>query len=116
MNDQFSTELIKALVAGGYNAAPAARLRQGSLHLWVDDGKGGVRPGTDEEHDAVYDQMERERYARRNIQAQLRAFRETFIVYASDCSPCEACGDPVCPRCDIHYAECDCPGPHSEGA
>jgi len=36
------------------------------------------------------------------------------IVFACDCSPCEMCGEPVCPHCRIHYAECPCPGPHSE--
>lgn len=36
------------------------------------------------------------------------------IVYASDCYPCPDCGEPVCPICHIHYAECDCPGPNSE--
>ena len=33
------------------------------------------------------------------------------VVFASDCRPCEACGEPVCPVCSVHYAECDCPGP-----
>ena len=37
-----------------------------------------------------------------------------MIVYASDCEPCELCGEPVCPNCQIHYWECSCPGPHSE--
>ena len=36
------------------------------------------------------------------------------IVYASDCYPCPDWGEPVCPICHIHYAECDCPGPNFE--
>lgn len=36
------------------------------------------------------------------------------IVYASDCAPCEMCGEPICPNCNEHYADCPCPGPHSE--
>jgi proteasome lid subunit RPN8/RPN11 len=36
------------------------------------------------------------------------------IVYASDCAACECCGEPVCPYCEEHYADCPCPGPHSE--
>lgn len=36
------------------------------------------------------------------------------IVYAPDCTPCEMCGEPICPVCNEHYAECNCPGPHSE--
>ncbi len=33
------------------------------------------------------------------------------VVFASDCSPCEDCGEPVCEQCQEHYADCDCPGP-----
>ena len=33
------------------------------------------------------------------------------VVFASDCKPCEMCEEPVCPVCDVHYAECGCPGP-----
>ena len=33
------------------------------------------------------------------------------VVYAFECPPCEMCGEPVCPNCDEHYAECECPGP-----
>ena len=36
------------------------------------------------------------------------------IVFAADCKPCEMCGELICPMCDEHYAECPCPGPHSE--
>lgn len=35
------------------------------------------------------------------------------IVFTSDCQPCELCGEPICPRCNEHYAECPCPGPNS---
>lgn len=35
------------------------------------------------------------------------------IVYASDCLECECCGEPVCPNCNDHYAECPCKGPDS---
>lgn len=35
---------------------------------------------------------------------------------AADCVPCpDGCGEPWCPDCQVHYADCDCPGPHSEG-
>ncbi len=33
------------------------------------------------------------------------------VVYASDCEPCDMCGEPVCAKCEDHYAECECPGP-----
>ena len=34
---------------------------------------------------------------------------------AADCIPCpEGCGEPWCSDCQMHYADCDCPGPHSE--
>lgn len=36
------------------------------------------------------------------------------VVFASDCEPCPDCGEPICPKCKDHYAECACPGPHSE--
>ena len=36
------------------------------------------------------------------------------LKYASDCPPCEGCGEPWCVDCEKHYAECSCPGPHSE--
>lgn len=35
------------------------------------------------------------------------------VVCADDCVECEACGELVCPRCEDHYADCACPGPHS---
>ena len=36
------------------------------------------------------------------------------VVFASDCAPCSDCGEPVCPTCADHYADCACPGPDSE--
>lgn len=33
------------------------------------------------------------------------------VIFASDCEPCECCGEPVCDICDDHYADCLCPGP-----
>lgn len=37
------------------------------------------------------------------------------VVLAADCDPCPDCGEPVCPHCDDHYADCDCPGPTQDG-
>jgi site-specific DNA-cytosine methylase len=39
---------------------------------------------------------------------------DSSIVFASDCEECECCGEPICPRCNDHYADCPCPGPNSE--
>jgi len=36
------------------------------------------------------------------------------VVFASDCPECEACGEPICTECGIHYEYCPCPGPHSD--
>ena len=36
------------------------------------------------------------------------------VVYASDCTKCEDCGELVCWQCGDHYSDCPCPGPHSE--
>lgn len=33
------------------------------------------------------------------------------VVFAGDCCWCPCCGELVCPDCDNHYADCDCPGP-----
>lgn len=33
------------------------------------------------------------------------------VVCAADCTPCPDCGEPVCPKCAEHYADCECPGP-----
>ena len=35
------------------------------------------------------------------------------IVLASDCPPCACCGEPWCKTCEMHYADCDCIGPHN---
>lgn len=37
-----------------------------------------------------------------------------LVKLASDCVPCESCGEPVCEDCDVHYFECDCPGPSQD--
>lgn len=36
------------------------------------------------------------------------------LTYASDLPLCEGCGEPWCPKCECHYADCACPGPMSE--
>lgn len=36
------------------------------------------------------------------------------VKYAADCIPCPDCGEPWCEECEMHYADCDHPGPHSE--
>lgn len=46
-------------------------------------------------------------------QVERRPFR-TRVIFENDCYPCPDCCEPVCPVCDIHYSECDCPGPFSE--
>jgi len=39
-----------------------------------------------------------------------------LVIYAHDCEPCDMCEEPLCPLCDgEHYADCDCPGPSSDG-
>ena len=38
---------------------------------------------------------------------------EKPIVFASDCPPCECCGEPWCDLHKKHYADCKCKGPHS---
>jgi hypothetical protein len=37
------------------------------------------------------------------------------VISAADCIDCPACSEPVCPECDAHYADCDCPGPTQDG-
>lgn len=37
------------------------------------------------------------------------------VKYACECIPCKLCGEPWCADCGDHYADCECPGPHSEG-
>lgn len=36
------------------------------------------------------------------------------VIHASECEACEDCGAPICPHCEAHYADCDCPGPHQD--
>lgn len=36
------------------------------------------------------------------------------VIYADQLPGCELCGEPWCDKCKKHYADCDCPGPHSE--
>jgi hypothetical protein len=36
------------------------------------------------------------------------------VVFVEDCEPCAACGKRVCPTCDEHYDDCECPGPAME--
>ena len=36
------------------------------------------------------------------------------VKFADECSECPDCGEPWCDDCDDHYADCACPGPHSE--
>lgn len=38
------------------------------------------------------------------------------IKDAAECSMCPCCGEPWCDECDMHYADCLHPGPHSEQA
>lgn len=36
------------------------------------------------------------------------------VVHAHECAECPDCGEPVCPCCNVHYADCGCPGPTQE--
>jgi hypothetical protein len=36
------------------------------------------------------------------------------VVMADDLDPCGHCGEPYCDKCDEHYADCDCIGPHED--
>ncbi len=36
------------------------------------------------------------------------------VIFAYECEDCEFCGEPVCPACQVHYADCECPGPMQE--
>lgn len=41
--------------------------------------------------------------------------RKMKMKLAADCIPCpNGCGEPWCPDCQEHYADCSCSGPHSE--
>jgi len=33
------------------------------------------------------------------------------VAFAADMLECECCGEPFCPECNDHYADCECPGP-----
>lgn len=33
------------------------------------------------------------------------------VAFADDMLECECCGEPFCPECNDHYADCQCPGP-----
>lgn len=33
------------------------------------------------------------------------------VAFAADMLECECCGEPFCPECNDHYADCTCPGP-----
>lgn len=37
------------------------------------------------------------------------------VVLAAECQDCPECGEPVCPTCHDHYADCECPGPTQDG-
>ncbi len=37
------------------------------------------------------------------------------VRFAHDMVPCECCAEPWCEECEAHYADCECPGPHSDG-
>ena len=37
------------------------------------------------------------------------------VVSASECRPCEGCGEPYCDRHRDHHAECPCKGPTQDG-
>lgn len=36
------------------------------------------------------------------------------VLHAHECPDCEMCEKPVCPHCEIHYADCPCPGPRQD--
>ena len=37
------------------------------------------------------------------------------VVFAADCYDCDMCEELICPECEMHYHECDCPGPTQDG-
>lgn len=53
---------------------------------------------------------------RKDLGAWVRQFPAPVraIKYADECRPCELCLEPYCDDCEDHYADCQCPGPHSE--
>ena len=36
------------------------------------------------------------------------------IKYAFECEPCPLCEEPWCAECELHYFECNHPGPDSD--
>lgn len=38
----------------------------------------------------------------------------SLVQCAADMLECELCGEPFCPECDTHYADCECIGPHED--
>ena len=38
------------------------------------------------------------------------------VMCAADMLECECCGEPYCPECDAHYADCECIGPTQDEA
>lgn len=36
------------------------------------------------------------------------------IVWGDDLPECDCCGEPWCPKHELHYADCSCKGPSSE--
>lgn len=37
------------------------------------------------------------------------------VMAAADMVECECCGEPFCPECNDHYADCECIGPMKDG-
>jgi hypothetical protein len=48
------------------------------------------------------------------IEGVIRQSMDRPIKFASDCPPCDDCGEPFCEECEMHYADCRCLGPDSE--
>jgi DNA (cytosine-5)-methyltransferase 1 len=40
--------------------------------------------------------------------------RWTPVICADQLPKCECCDERFCPKCNLHYFECNCPGPHTE--
>ena len=57
------SQLVKELEKGSYNARPG-KLRQGCCTAFIENPDGTLREPTEEEMDAIYEQMEKERDAR----------------------------------------------------
>jgi hypothetical protein len=36
------------------------------------------------------------------------------VLVAAELPLCDCCGEPWCPECEMHFAECAHPGPHSD--